>query len=207
MNDVEPIACGAEADIFGSEYLGRPSVVKIRSPKRYRNAELDKRIRTARIKSEARLIKDARKAGVRTPVIYDVDLTECSLTMEFIPGKKVKDVLAEKPSEADKVCAEIGRIVAVMHDACISHGDLTTSNMIMTQTGEICLIDFSMGCAPAELEDIGVDMRLLERAFSSAHPGMEKQYAVLLDSYCKTKKNSKAVMDKVQEIKDRGRYT
>ena len=50
-------------------------------------------------------------------------------------------------------------------------------------------------------------VRLLERAFVSAHPGMEKEYQALLDAYCADKKDATKVMDKVREIKERGRYT
>ena len=64
-----------------------------------------------------------------------------------------------------------------------------------------------MGTFPADDEAIGVDVRLLERAFSSAHPGMEKAYARLIEAYREEKKDSDKVMAKVQEIKERGRYT
>ena len=200
-------ASGAEAEIFESVFLGRRAVVKRRSPKAYRLPELDVRIRSSRIRSEARLIRDARKAGVRTPVSYDIDVEGCSITMEYIPGKKVKDVLDEDPDGAFSLCSEIGRTIADMHNAGICHGDLTTSNMILTSDGRVCMIDFSMGASAADLEDLGVDIRLLERAFTSAHPGMESQYGALIDAYCGRMRDSAAVMGKVQEIKDRGRYT
>ncbi len=201
------VASGAEAEIFETVFLGRPAVVKRRSPKAYRNPELDQRIRSSRIRNEARLIREARKAGVRTPVVYDIDVQGCSITMERIPGKKVKDVLDEDPDHSFEMCADIGAIIGDMHNAGICHGDLTTSNMIMTADERVCLIDFSMGASAADTEGMGVDIRLLERAFSSAHPGMDAQYSVLMDSYRARMKDSVAVMNKVQEIKDRGRYT
>ncbi|MFA6805241.1 MAG: KEOPS complex kinase/ATPase Bud32 [Candidatus Methanomethylophilaceae archaeon] len=205
--DTEPIATGAEADIYVTEYLGRPAIAKVRSPKAYRHPELDRRIRSSRIRSEARLMKDAREVGVRTPFIYDIDIIDCAITMEYISGKKIKDLLDEEPEKAEIVCRMIGEALARLHNGGISHGDLTTSNMIMTPEGRICFIDFSMGSSKIETEEMGVDIRLLERAFSSAHPGLENAYKALIDEYCIQKKDSKAVMNKVQEIKDRGRYT
>ncbi len=101
----------------------------------------------------------------------------------------------------------IGKDLARMHDAGVSHGDLTTSNIIVCPDGRLCFIDFSMGSYPADDEAIGVDIRLLERAFASAHPGLEEAYSALIASYCAEKKDSDKVMAKVQEIKDRGRYT
>lgn len=203
---LEEIARGAEGSVYRTEFLGRKAILKVRTPKGYRVPELDERIRSVRIRSEARLIRSARRAGIRTPVIYWADPPAGELVMEDMGGETVKRHLDEHPEDADRICREIGRDVALLHNARIAHGDLTTSNMLMTPDG-ICFIDFSMGVWPAEIEDMGVDIRLLERAFSSAHPGLEEAYRALLDSYCETKTDSRLVMDKVQEIKDRGRYT
>jgi len=205
--DPEPVASGAEAEIFETEFLGRPAMVKVRSPKAYRHPELDQRIRSSRMRTEARLMKDARMIGVRTPVIYDVDVQECSITMECIRGRKIKDILDDEPEKAKAICMMIGESIARLHDGGISHGDLTTSNMMMTEDGQICLIDFSMGSSKTELEDMGVDIRLLERAFNSAHPDLKDAYDIMIEEYCSKKKDSDAVMRKVQDIKDRGRYT
>lgn len=206
MND-GAVANGAEAEIYETEYLGYPAVIKTRSPKKYRHPELDDRIRSSRIKNEARLIRDARLAGVRTPAVYDTDLVQCKIIMERISGEKIKDFLDDHPEKAETVCRMIGESVAKLHNAGISHGDLTTSNMIMTDEEKICFIDFSMGASKVELEDMGVDIRLLERSFVSAHPLLKEQYDILLGEYCKFKSNSDAVMKKVEEIRERGRYT
>ncbi len=201
------IGRGAEATVYRSQFLGRDAVVKVRAVKGYRVPELDRRIRTARIRAEARLLREARTAGLRTPLIYDVDLGECSLTMEDIRGVTVKQYLDEHPEDAVRVCRQIGTDIARLHNARLSHGDLTTSNMILMDDGRICYIDFSMGNSLVELEDIGVDMRLLERAFNSAHPRITAAYAELMQAYCTEKTDAPAVLAKVQEIKDRGRYT
>ncbi len=207
MTEERPLASGAEGSVFRTEFLGRPAVVKVRSPKKYRLPELDSSIRTRRIRSEARLLREARRAGVRTPVVYFADLKEGSLTMEAVDGPTAKAYIDAHPEKAGEVCEAIGTNLAHMHDAGVSHGDLTTSNIIVTEGGRLCFIDFSMGTYPADDEAIGVDMRLLERAFASAHPGMEAAYERLLAAYCREKKDSDKVMAKVQEIKDRGRYT
>ena len=201
------IARGAEGSVYRTSFLGRDAVVKIRSPKGYRIPELDRRIRGQRIRAEARLIRDARRAGLRTPVIYYADPEEGALVMEDVKGETVKHRLDTHPEEADELCRAIGKDIAAMHNARITHGDLTTSNMILADDGTVCFIDFSMGTCPAEEEDMGVDLRLLERAFSSAHPKLGDAYRKLLEAYCSAKTQAEKIMDKVQEIKDRGRYT
>lgn len=206
-SDGDVIATGAEATVYRTSFLGRPAVRKVRTPKGYRVPELDATIRSRRIRAEARIIRDARLAGLRTPVIYSVDTVEGSIVMEDIRGVTAKRFLDENPSEAERVCRQIGHNLALLHNANLSHGDLTTSNIIVMEDGRLCFIDFSMGNSLVETEDMGVDIRLLERAFSSAHPKLKDEYLALLDEYCRVKTGSKAVMDKVQEIKDRGRYT
>lgn len=200
-------AQGAEAVISETTYLGWDAVVKYRPPKTYRLPELDSHIRTSRTRSEARIMHEARSAGVRTPCIYDIDLRECSITMERIHGEMVKDHLDRHPEDAERVCRMVGECVAKLHTARICHGDLTTSNMILTDDGHICLIDLSMGCTRAETEDIGVDLRLLERAFTSAHVELTGAYDAMMDTYYSIIPDAKAVRKKVEEIKNRGRYT
>ena len=197
---------GAEAVVDLSEYLGRRALVKTRPSKSYRLPEIDAHIRNLRTRNEAKIMRDARNAGVRTPCIYDIDLKDCSITMEYIEGKSVKDVLDEEPGRSEEICKKIGSTIARLHSAKVCHGDLTTSNMIL-ENGEICLIDFSMGCANAELEDIGVDLRLLERAFSSAHVGLEDSFDKLMETYYASVSDPKAVKRKLTDIKNRCRYT
>ncbi|AMH93910.1 Kae1-associated kinase Bud32 [methanogenic archaeon ISO4-H5] len=205
--DGAAIAKGAEGSVYLSTYLGRDAVTKVRTPKGYRVPELDRRIRTQRIRSEARLIREARAAGIRTPIIYDIDTVECSITMERVKGVTVKKYLDEHPEEAERICRLIGTNIARLHNSKICHGDLTTSNMILTPAGELCIIDFSMGASLIGVEDMGVDLRLLERGFTSAHPDIKDAYEYITEAYCQEKTGAQEVLDKVQEIKDRGRYT
>jgi len=144
---------------------------------------------------------------VRTPVIYYVDTAEGSITMELVRGVTAKRYLDEHPDRAEKVCRQIGHDLALLHNACISHGDLTTSNIIVMDDERLCFIDLSMGSSQIETEDMGVDIRLLERAFTSAHPTLGNEYLVLINEYCRFKTHPEQVMNKVREIKERGRYT
>ncbi len=198
---------GAEATVSKASYLGREAAVKSRPPKSYRLPELDRRIRTARTRSEARIMREAREAGVRTPCIYDIDLKECSITMEYVEGITAREAIDRNPEDAEKLAAEIGRTAAKLHSAGICHGDLTTSNMIVRPDGTLCLIDFSMGRTKAALEDIGIDARLMERAFGSAHAGLEKALDTLMASYLSSMPDGDAVRKKLEEIRNRGRYT
>ena len=206
MSD-DPEAMGAEACIIATSFLGRDALEKIRPAKSYRIPELDAHIRSMRTRSEARIMHESREAGVRTPCIYDIDLVRCAITMERVGGCTVKSYLDAHPEDAEEVCREIGRTVARLHSARICHGDLTTSNMIREDDGRICLIDMSMGRTLAELEDIGVDLRLLERGFASAHVDLADAFDALMEEYYAHVSDPKAVAKKLEDIRNRGRYT
>ena len=85
--------------------------------------------------------------------------------------------------------------------------EMMDTRMILTEDGRLCLIDFSMGASLIGVEDMGVDLRLLERGFTSAHPDIKDAYGYITEAYCREKTGAQEVLDKVQEIKDRGRYT
>jgi Kae1-associated kinase Bud32 len=206
MMEGEILGHGAEATVRRTVFLGREAVIKSRGAKGYRHPELDKRLRTSRMKNEVRAMTEARRAGVRTPVIYSADNTECEITMEFVDGKKIKDVLDGRPPDMKELCHSIGKTIAELHNGRISHGDLTTSNMILMSDGTVCLIDLSLGSTLAEIEDLGVDIHLLQRAFTSAHSGLDGALDSILASYSENAKQADAVLKRVEDIKGRARY-
>ena len=79
---MEEIGRGAEATVSRTEFLGRDAVLKTRVSKGYRHHDLDEHLRSARTRTEVRVMREARTAGVRSPVVYDADLKEGSITME-----------------------------------------------------------------------------------------------------------------------------
>jgi TP53 regulating kinase-like protein len=69
-----------------------------------------------------------------------------------------------------------------MHDAEVVHGDLTTSNIMISENKEETatttilqpvLIDFGLGTMKPSIEDKAVDLYVLERAFLSTHENSE----------------------------------
>lgn len=199
------IARGAEAIIRIGTWHSRPVVFKERVIKAYRLKELDTRLRGSRTRSEAQLMFQARKAGVRTPLIYDIDMQSCTIVMEFMEGLSAKMVLQNLPNRMDLAYA-IGQRVGRLHGADIIHGDLTTSNMIF-QGQEPCFIDFGLGEKSHEIEKKGVDMHLLKEALSSAHSEFADLYSAVACGYVEEYPEGEKVLHLVDEIEKRGRYT
>ena len=197
---------GAEAELRRTTYLGREAVEKTRVLKGYRLPALDEELRKARIRTEARLIGEARAAGVSVPILYDIDLVENRLVMEFVEGPTAKAVLEAGGVKADDVCGKIGEAIARLHGADIVHGDLTTSNMIL-RGGRLVLIDFSLGERTSSVESKGVDLRLLKEALTSAHARGPEHFESVARAYRRRYPGAAEVLAKAKEIEERGRYT
>jgi len=198
---------GAEAEIKLTTWLTREVISKHRVPKGYRLPDLDNALRIARTKKEAKLISDARRLGVSTPIIYDIDLEEHKIIMEYIDGPRVKDILSELDTDARReVFNKIGRDIGILHKNNIVHGDLTTSN-ILKRGDKLYFIDFSLGEVSEDIEAKGVDMHLLMEAFESTHPELMDEFQYIIDGYKTEFSRAGEVVTKIQEIIKRGRYT
>ena len=201
---------GAEASLFLEDWNNRKVIMKKRLPKKYRNQELDNSIRSQRTINESHIIHKAKKAGVSTPTIFMVDLVNSNIIMEYIKGKQIKEVLEEvSKKERNKICEIIGKMIGNLHKNGIIHGDLTTSNMILTPYNKIIFVDFGLSERSIELESKGVDLHLMKRTLNSTHFKHAKEsYNSVMEGYSKivTKNELKKVTKKIEEIEKRGRY-
>ena len=198
---------GAEAEIRLSNYMGYKSIQKRRVRKVYRIKNIDNRLISSRTKGETKLIAEARKQGVSVPIIYDADLEYGTITMEYIEGKRVKDILNElSEGERARICEKIGENIAKLHNSDIIHGDLTTSNMMLFDD-RIYFIDFGLGEKNGEMESKGVDLHVLMEAIESTHSRHANCFDYVLDGYKKElKEDANLVVKKIEEIVKRGRY-
>jgi len=196
------ISRGAEANIF----CDKDRVKKERVVKGYRAAELDSHLRKTRTKREAKLISLARRAGVATPFVYDVDNSKTTIEMKNIEGSRVRELIGELESEErSKVCRKIGKSVGKLHASNIVHGDLTTSNMISSDD-KVYFIDFGLGAVTDSIEDKGVDLLVFKKAlYSTHHEHWEGCYNAFLEGYTGYDKHED-VVNRLKTIEKRGRY-
>jgi serine/threonine protein kinase len=76
-------------------------------------------------------------------------------------------------------------VLGRMHDTGTTHGDLTTSNILLNNKEELVLIDFGLGGGEGSVEDKAVDIYVLERALTATHPNMEPFISDIVDAYLK----------------------
>jgi TP53 regulating kinase-like protein len=201
---------GAEASLFLETWHNRKVVMKRRLPKKYRIPELDMMIRSQRTVHEPNIIHKAKEAGVPTPTILMVDVAEANIVMEFVEGKQVKEVLdAVSSEERLRLSRLMGKMIGRLHKHGIIHGDLTTSNMILTPHGKVVFVDFGLSERSVELEPKGVDLHLMKRALHSTHYKHAKQcFKAVMEGYTESvgQEEAKKVTAKIREIEKRGRY-
>jgi TP53 regulating kinase-like protein len=201
---------GAEASLYLVDWHQRKVIIKIRITKKYRSPMLDEQIRSYRTVHEPQLIHEAKEAGVPTPLIYMVNVPESSITMEYIEGQQVKQILNNvSKAKRHNICVKIGKSIAQLHNHSLIHGDLTTSNMILNKKGKLFFIDFGLGEKNGELEAQGVDLHLLKRALQSTHYLFwEECFKSVLCGYTSVLgvELAEKVYEKIREIEKRGRY-
>ena len=190
------IAKGAESNIVKGNYLGENAVLKDRVVKNYRISEIDNKIRKARTKEEAKLLSDAKRAGVKTPVLYDIDLENKIITMEEINGSMLKDVID------DDLAFRLGEEISKLHSFDIIHGDITTSNILL-RGDDLIFIDFGLGRYSNMKEDKAVDLLVLKKSLQSIDYNLALRYFdLVLKGY-----GDESILKAIEDIESRGRYT
>jgi TP53 regulating kinase-like protein len=216
--DLQLISQGAEALVFTTEkhpYLPndikplgldntKQYIVKYRPRKPYRHEQLDLQITKSRTASEAKLLFKLDLLNVKAPKLIGMDAVNGIIWMECLGFRldngdfsSLKNWLwwIEKQGKAEAigikakdVMREVGSAIATLHLNDIVHGDLTSSNIVLTKDKDdklgLSLIDFGLSSYSSLVEDRAVDLYVLERALVSTHPLYAELYNEwLLEGY------------------------
>ena len=196
---------GAEGDLFSTTWNGQGAILKSRKKKDYRNSSLDYRLRKQRTIRESQIISEVKEFGILVPLIHFVDVKNCDIIMQKIDGILARDLSNTKLVNA---CKKIGRLVGIMHKNGITHGDLTTSNFIISKENTF-IIDFGLANRTLKPDDHAVDLRLFKEILNSAHANVvEKAWSNFLSGYKSSvgKERFAKITNKVMIIESRGRY-
>jgi N6-L-threonylcarbamoyladenine synthase/protein kinase Bud32 len=184
---------GAEAVVTVADGL----VTKRRLPKSYRHPDLDARLRRERTVAEARLTSEARRHGVPTPVVRDVDVAEATIRFDRVGDRDLGAALT--PARA----RTIGEHLATLHAAGIVHGDPTVRNV---RVDDRCyLIDFGLGYHSGHVEDHAMDCHVFGGSVRGTATDADAVLSAFEAGYAAVGED--AVLDRLREIEGRGRYT
>jgi TP53 regulating kinase and related kinases len=243
------LAQGAEALVYKTHFLSpsQPCVLKYRPPKRWRHPVLDARLTRHRILAEARILVRCRREEVLVPAVLALDWEGHKgddgdgeggwMVVEWIKGPTIRAALNAWTRHAEselrdtpgskespvilELMQRIGRAIGKLHAIGVIHGDLTTSNLMLSQPGtvmdpqkpqlqpdlggDVVLIDFGLAAGSSQEEDRAVDLYVLERAYASTHPTIEEYFQEVIRAYGESYKGAKQVLKKLEDVRQRGR--
>jgi len=129
---------GAESELYIVDWYGQKAILKIRIPKRYRHPSIDLALRKQRTLHAATIMSSVKMFDVETPFIYFLNSNSFEIIMEYIIGNTLKNIFSPK------YCVNVGEVIAKLHTNNIIHGDITTSNFIVTPDNRLIMIDFGL---------------------------------------------------------------
>ena len=209
---------GAEAKIF----LNKDIIQKQRITKGYRHPQLDNQIRTRRTKSEAKILTKTLEANINVPKVISTD--KFDIQIEFINGDRLSETLNSYSEKKQfKTMQQLGKQVALLHKNNIIHGDLTTSNTILSvrkrtkrdraelvslkrgKDDKLFIIDFGLGFVSTKQEDKAVDLHLIKQALEAKHfQNNEDLFEEFTKGY--QWEESDKVVERLEVVEKRGRY-
>ena len=210
----ELLSQGAEARVYGCTVFGLPAVAKHRFKKTYRHPEIDAKLRKERTLAEARCLAKCAELGIRAPAVLVADTARHALYLERVAGLTGKAYVDEhrwkRPERVADMLRRFGEAVAVLHDAGLTHGDLTTSNVICEAAADgelesLALIDFGLGSLSSTPEDKAVDLYVLERALISTHRDADEMWDAVRDAYRAKSADPGPTLTRLDAVRARGR--
>jgi serine/threonine protein kinase len=138
------------------ERIGRPVAVKFFEPTRVATSE--RRAQMFR-RFQQEVVVHARFPGGTVPAVYDTADYQGTyyLVMELVEGMRLDQLLWQNGGQDCQVAASIivpiCGVLAVAHREGIVHRDLKPSNVMISNTGEIKLLDFGIARVEGAAED------------------------------------------------------
>ncbi len=205
LSNAKFIYRGAESDLYEINFLGRKAILKWRKPKPYRIEALDRYIRKERTIREVTVMLKLRRYGVNVPRVFHILIENNAFIMEKLSGVIVRDTI--NLENYKWIAKELGRIVAKMHNLNIVHGDLTTSNVILSPDHKLYLIDFGLSAVTTKIEEMAVDLELLYRVLESTHTRIYNEFfEIFKEIYLNNFSYGCDVLREFERIRRMGRY-
>jgi Kae1-associated kinase Bud32 len=171
--------------VTAGSWLGKAAVLKMRRPRGYRHPDLDRSLTRQRLSVEARVLARLQSSEFPSPALFDLDLEEGWMLLSRIDGRPLYDALNDT-SVDDASMVNVGALIRRLHEMDISHGDMTTHNILADAAGSLSLIDFGLARISPELEHLGLDLQVLNECLTASHSEHEGAVQYMVDGYLAT---------------------
>ena len=182
----ERLHLGAEAEVISGSWHGRSAILKKRRPRGWRHPDLDASLTRKRMTNEIKLTIWLASRGAPVPAIWDVDLDGGTLVMEMLPGRPLIEVLRDEKITKEKISTCLhnsGALVRRLHRLAITHGDLSTNNILIDEDFNAYLVDFGLASIDYEVERFGIDLHVIDEILGASHPSIEGAIDIFLRGY------------------------
>ena len=201
---------GAEATVIEGDWMGKRAVLKSRRPRGYRHPDLDRRLTKQRLSAEARILSRLSSIGFPSPSLIHLDQRDSSILMTRINGSPLYDMLKSGDSGVQELY-DLGALLRRLHEVGISHGDLTTHNVMVSENG-LKLIDFGLSRQSPELEHMGLDLQVLNECLRASHSTIKDGINKVCEGYLNAEESDSnselagIVIQRFRKITERVRY-
>jgi len=169
----ERLHLGAEAEVWAGTWMGLNAVRKLRRPRKWRHPDLDIRLGYRRMMSESRLLIRLKRRGINVPAVWDLDPKSGRMILERMPGLPLIEILRNDEYSLefiDTALRNTGALIRRLHREAITHGDLSTNNILIDENAKPSLIDFGLAAIDYEIERFGIDLHVIDEILGASHP-------------------------------------
>jgi TP53 regulating kinase-like protein len=219
----ERLHLGAEAEVWAGTWMGLDAVRKLRRPRKWRHPDLDIRLGYRRMMSESRLLIRLKRRGVNVPAVWDLDPESGRIILERMPGLPLIEILRSDEYSQDFIDMALrntGALIRRLHREAITHGDLTTNNILVDENANPSLIDFGLAVIDYEIERFGIDLHVIDEILGASHPEHKAAIDTLLEGYASEEERlgpppeqsggavptSQQVLKRLEDVRSRVRY-
>ena len=193
---------GAEAIVHAGTWMGQEAVLKQRQPREWRHPDLDARLTKSRMSAEVRLLRRLHLDGLPVPQLLAIDATAGWMVMNRLPGAPLFDFL--RGGGHSEMLEQLGTTIRRIHSTGISHGDLTTHNILWDVDKGLSIIDFELSQITDDIEPLGLDLQVLNECLKASHPNIEGAIERVLTGYLS--EGGQEVVNRFNDIRGRVRY-
>ena len=96
--------------------------------------------------------------------------------------ERIADITSAQ-DEIQKALHNSGCAVRLLHRMAVTHGDLSTNNILIDEDCNAFLIDFGLSAVEYEVERFGIDLHVMDEILGASPPNIDNGIDIFLAGY------------------------